>query len=311
MPYRLRITARDDVWITEDPYAFGPSLGEVDIYLLAEGRHREIGRALGAHITRQNGVLGTRFAVWAPNARRVSVVGDFNAGTGAAIRCAIIHPPASGRCSSPGSARARSTNTRSSGLMAGFCPEGRSGRGGGAEAPPATASIVVDDRFRWTDHAWVEGRRLPSGKPDAPISIYEVHAASWAPESGDGDDVWTQLAEKLVPYAEGMGFTHIELMPIMEHPFGGSWGYQPLGQFAPIGAARLARGFRPLRRSLPPGGARRDPRLGAGAFPHRRARPGAVRRHRAVRACRPARRDSIRTGTPTSTISAATRCGAS
>jgi 1,4-alpha-glucan branching enzyme len=106
-----------------------------------------------------------------------------------------------------------------------------------AQKPPATASIVVDDRFRWTDHAWVEGRRLPSGKTDAPISIYEVHAGSWLPESDDPGDVWTQLAEKLVPYVKGMGFTHIEFMPIMEHPFGGSWGYQPLGQYAP--SARL------------------------------------------------------------------------
>jgi 1,4-alpha-glucan branching enzyme len=237
VPYRLRIVARDDVRITEDPYAFGPSLGDVDIYLLAEGRHREIGRTLGAHITRQNGVVGTRFAVWAPNARRVSVVGSFNRWDG---RC---HPM---------------RNHPSSGIWEMFIP--RIGAGtlykyeilgpeghvlplkadpvaAAAQKPPETASIVVDDRFRWTDHAWVEEQRLPSGKTNAPISIYEVHAGSWLPESGDAGDVWTQLAEKLVPYVKGMGFTHVEFMPIMEHPFGGSWGYQPLGQYAP--SARL------------------------------------------------------------------------
>jgi 1,4-alpha-glucan branching enzyme len=237
MPYRLRIISRDDVWITEDPYAFGPSLGEVDIYLLAEGRHREIGRTLGAHITRQNGVLGTRFAVWAPNARRVSVVGEFNRWDG---RChPMRHHPSSGiwEMFIPRLGAGAIYKYEILGPEGWVLPLKADPVAAAAQKPPETASIVVDDRFRWTDHAWVEGQRLPSGKPDAPISVYEVHAGSWAPESGDGDDVWTQLAEKLVPYAKGMGFTHIEFMPIMEHPFGGSWGYQPLGQFAP--SARL------------------------------------------------------------------------
>jgi 1,4-alpha-glucan branching enzyme len=237
MPYRLRITARDDVWITEDPYAFGPSLGEVDIYLLAEGRHREIGRALGAHITRQNGVLGTRFAVWAPNAQRVSVVGEFNRWDG---RChPMRHHPSSGiwEMFIPRLGVGALYKYEILGPEGWVLPLKADPVAAAAQKPPETASIVVDDRFRWTDHAWVEGQRLPSGKPDAPISVYEVHAASWVPESADGGDVWTQLAEKLVPYAKGMGFTHIEFMPVMEHPFGGSWGYQPLGQFAP--SARL------------------------------------------------------------------------
>ena len=237
VPYRLRITARDDVRITEDPYAFGPSLGEVDIYLLAEGRHREIGRALGAHIATQNGVVGTRFAVWAPNARRVSVVGTFNRWDG---RChPMRHHPASGiwEMFIPRLGAGTLYKYEILGPDGYVLPLKADPVAGAAQKPPETASIVVDDRFRWTDHAWVEGRRIPSGKTDAPISIYEVHAGSWLPESDDTGDVWTQLAEKLVPYAKGMGFTHIEFMPIMEHPFGGSWGYQPLGQYAP--SARL------------------------------------------------------------------------
>ncbi|WP_284945525.1 1,4-alpha-glucan branching protein GlgB [Acidisoma cladoniae] len=236
MPYLLRITTRDAVRVTEDPYAFGPSLGEVDIHLLAEGRHRELGAKLGAHLVTQSGVPGTRFAVWAPNARRVSVVGSFNGWDG---RC---HPM---------------RKQTGAGIWEMFIP--RIGAGtlykyeltgpdgsvlplkadpvaAAAQKPPETASIVVDERLRWTDEAWL-ARRTETGLPNAPISIYEMHAASWLPESDDTADVWTQLSEKLVPYVKAMGFTHIEFMPIMEHPFGGSWGYQPLGQFAP--SARL------------------------------------------------------------------------
>ncbi len=100
-----------------------------------------------------------------------------------------------------------------------------------AEKPPATASVVVDERFQWSDQQWMANRPT-TVSPDAPISVYEVHAYSWLLAS-DGQDGWASLADRLVPYIVGMGFTHIELMPIMEHPFGGSWGYQPLGQFAP------------------------------------------------------------------------------
>jgi 1,4-alpha-glucan branching enzyme len=236
VPYRLRIISGDRVRETEDPYAFGPTLSDFDIYLLAEGRHREIGQALGGHLAVIDGVPGVRFAVWAPNARRVSVVGSFNGWDGRR------HPM---------------RNHSSAGIWDIFIP--RIGAGvtykyeivgpngalqplkadpvaAAAEIPPATASMVVDTAFRWTDAAWM-ARRAATVATNAPISIYEVHAASWLRPEDAGTDGWTVLAEKLVPYAARMGFTHIELMPIMEHPFGGSWGYQPLGQFAP--SARL------------------------------------------------------------------------
>jgi 1,4-alpha-glucan branching enzyme len=235
MPYRLRITTRDAVRITEDPYAFGPSLGEVDIYLLAEGRHREIGRTLGAHLATQNGVPGTRFAVWAPNAQRVSVVGSFNRWDG---RCHPMRRQVGAGIWEMFIPRVGAGTLYKYEILGneGVLPLKADPVAASAQKPPATASVVVDERLRWTDDAWL-ARRAATGLPDAPISIYEVHAASWLPESGDSGDVWSQLAEKLVPYVVAMGFSHIEFMPIMEHPFGGSWGYQPLGQFAP--SARL------------------------------------------------------------------------
>ncbi|GAB0118441.1 1,4-alpha-glucan branching protein GlgB [Acidisoma sp. 7E03] len=236
LPYRLRITDRDGVRIVEDPYSFGPSLGEIDIYLLAEGRHHDLGRALGAHPVVQDGVPGTRFAVWAPNARRVSVVGAFNNWDG---RChPMRHHPGPGVWDifipriGPGTVY----KYEILGPHGHVLPLKADPVAGRAEMPPRTASVVVDDRFVWTDHAWMEGRRHQAGQRDQPISIYEVHAGSWIGGPEDGRDVWTRLAETLIPYVSAMGFTHVEFLPVMEHPFGGSWGYQPLGQFAPSAA---------------------------------------------------------------------------
>jgi 1,4-alpha-glucan branching enzyme len=242
VPYRLRITSGDLVRVTEDPYAFGPALGEMDIYLLAEGRHQQVGRTLGAHLMEHEGVPGVRFAVWAPNARRVSVVGDFNAWDGRR------HPM---------------RQHIGAGVWELFIPRMLSGTlykyeivgpdnnvlplkadpvAGAAERPPATASIVIDEDLSWTDEAWFT-HRAAAQAANAPISVYEVHAPSWLQATEDGGDGWIQLAEKLVPYIKGMGFTHVELMPVMEHPFGGSWGYQPLGQYAPSARMGSPEGF--------------------------------------------------------------------
>jgi 1,4-alpha-glucan branching enzyme len=232
MPYRLRITDQDGERIIDDPYAFGTTLGEVDLYLLAEGRHQELGRTLGAHRAEMEGVAGTRFAVWAPNARRVSVVGAFNGWDG---RC---HPmrqhPGSGVWDIflPGIGPGAIYKYEILGPDGRLLPLKADPVAAGAEVPPGTASIVIDDRFVWTDQAWMEGQRQRAGARDQPMSIYEVHAGSWLPEGTDEADCWEALAEKLIPYAVQMGFTHIEFLPVMVHPFGGSWGYQPLGQFA-------------------------------------------------------------------------------
>ena len=231
-PYRLRVQTHGITYEAEDPYRFGPSLGAFDLDLIGAGRHLDLHKALGAHPSTMEGVAGVRFAVWAPNASRVSVVGDFN----------------------HWDARRHPMRRQSGGVWEMFVPGVQPGaiykydllgpdgaplpqkadpQAYAAEVPPATGSIVVADTpFRWTDGPWMQ-KRAAAQAPDAPISAYEVHATSWLPAAESGDAGWQALADKLIPYCAGMGFTHLELLPVMEHPFGGSWGYQPLGQFAP------------------------------------------------------------------------------
>jgi 1,4-alpha-glucan branching enzyme len=241
-PYLLRVTWPDAVQEAEDPYSFGVLLGELDLHLFNEGRHFELAAHLGANVTTIDGVAGVRFAVWAPNARAVSVVGDFNTwdprrnpmrlrfpagvwelfipriGAGARYKFAIIGPDGS-RLPLKADPLARAT-----------------------EAPPATASVVMDPApFVWHDEPWMRQRRRRHTN-DAPITIYEMHAASWFHPEGR-IPTWDELAERLVPYVSEMGFTHIELMPVAEHPFGGSWGYQPLSLFAPSARFGPPEGF--------------------------------------------------------------------
>ncbi|WP_439576415.1 GlgB N-terminal domain-containing protein, partial [Elioraea sp.] len=215
----------DAVQETEDPYSFGLLLGEMDVYLLAEGTHRTLASALGAHAMTIEGVAGVRFAVWAPTARRVSVVGDFNAWDGRRHPMRLrreagvweLFVPRIG----PGT-RYMYEIVGADGVM---LPLKADPVAQAAEQAPATASIVADPRpFAWTDDVWM-AHRAQRQAADAPMTIYEVHAESWMDSLGD----WDRLAEKLVPYVAGMGFTHLELLPVMEHPFRGSWGYQPLG----------------------------------------------------------------------------------
>ena len=230
VPYRLRVANGCGLIRTiEDPYRFGEVLGEVDIYLLAEGRHREIGRVMGAHPVSMDGVAGVRFAVWAPNARRVSVVGPFNGWDG---RCAPMRLRVG--CGVweiflPRIEVGALYKYEIVGPHGNVLPLKADPVASRAEVPPATASVV--SRLGWDRPS--EPR--PEQGPDQPLSIYEVHAPSWLHET-DGS-VFEVLTRRLVPYLSRLGFTHVELMPVMEHPFGGSWGYQPLGQFAP--AARM------------------------------------------------------------------------
>jgi 1,4-alpha-glucan branching enzyme len=234
VPYVLRIAWPDAVHETEDPYSFGLLLGELDLHLFNEGRHFELADVFGARALTIEGVDGVRFAVWAPNASRVAVVGGFNGWD------ARRHPM-----------RVR----HNSGVWELFVP--RIGPGerykfdilgaGGArlplkadpvaretEPPPATASVVEKPAsFHWRDATWMAGRARRHA-PDAPLSVYEVHLGSWFRHADrGGGTVWEDAIRRLVPYVADMGFTHVELLPITEHPFGGSWGYQPLGMFAP------------------------------------------------------------------------------
>jgi 1,4-alpha-glucan branching enzyme len=236
-PYLLRVTAAGQTTETEDPYSFPPILGDVDIYLLAEGRHRDFGSVLGAHVTEMGGVRGVRFAVWAPNAQRVSVVGSFNQWDGRRLPMRLrfgagiweIFVPRLG----PGAVYKYEILARNGETL----PLKADPVAWATEVPPATASVVASPEMPvWRDQAWMAARAARQTVA-SPLSIYEMHAMSWLPAAEQGGFGWKGLADRLVPYLHEMGFTHVELMPIMEHPFGGSWGYQPLAQFAPT--ARL------------------------------------------------------------------------
>jgi 1,4-alpha-glucan branching enzyme len=235
--YRLKIITSHGLELDiDDPYRFGSLLGDVDLHLLGEGTHYDAYKKLGAHPVTVGGVPGTHFAVWVPNAERVSVVGDFNQWDGR------VHPM-----------RFHAVN----GIWDFFLPghhigqrykyEIRSKLGGEVflktdpygvffETPPDTASIVWDaTSYTWQDAHWMEQRASARGWFDRPMSIYEVHLGSWDREETNGQRQLTyrELGERLVPYVKEMGFTHIELLPVMEHPFYGSWGYQVIGFFAP------------------------------------------------------------------------------
>ncbi|MGN6523434.1 MAG: 1,4-alpha-glucan branching protein GlgB [Actinomycetes bacterium] len=229
--YRLEVSYGDASLVTDDPYRYMPTLGELDLHLVGEGRHEQLWDVLGAHIRRypspRGEVTGTSFAVWAPNARGVRVVGDFNYWDGRA------HPMRS---------------LGSSGVWELFVPdigEGTRykyeilGRDGvwrqkadpvafATEVPPATASVVVDTgTYSWADDEWMT-RRAQSDPHQAPMSIYEVHLGSWRLGLS-----YRELADQLTEYVSANGFTHVELLPVAEHPFGGSWGYQVTSYFAP------------------------------------------------------------------------------
>ena len=240
VPYVLEVDWRipdgsRSVQQTEDPYAFGLLLGELDLHLLQEGRHRQLADCLGARPMEIDDVPGTRFAVWAPNAARVSVVGDFNQWDGRRHVMRLRHEPGVWEIFipriGPGDVYKYEILARDGTLL----PLKADPVARATEAPPATASVVADARaYVWQDQQWM-GQRAQRQSQAAPISIYEVHPASWrrVPEQAHRNLTWDELAEQLIPYVVAMGFTHIELMPVMEHPFGGSWGYQPISLFAP------------------------------------------------------------------------------
>ena len=234
--YRLRVTDHDGrVRDLEDPYRFPPTLSDYDLHLLGEGTHYRIYDKLGAHTAQIDGVDGVIFAVWAPNARRVSVVGDWNAWDG---RC---HPmrlhPGNGiwelfvPAAAEGARYKYEILAHSGELVAlkadpfafAFEPD-----------VPRTASVVYDlDGYTWQDAEWMRARRRPPY--EAAMSIYEVHLGSWRRAAGDGERFLTyrELADQLADYVTAMGFTHVELLPVTEHPFYGSWGYQTIGYYAP------------------------------------------------------------------------------
>jgi 1,4-alpha-glucan branching enzyme len=247
--YELEVSYPDgNTFTLLDPYAFPPTVGELDVHLAGEGRHEEIYERLGAHVRELEGVAGTSFAVWAPAAKAVSVVGDFNSWDGR------LHPMRS---------------LGQTGIWEIFLPGVEEGaaykyeiltQGGeirmkadpfafATQHPPRTDSVVHRPRHRWGDADWIE-RRRSSSPYEEPVSIYEVHLGSWRrsarggglgphrsdsldPLEGNRSLSYAELADELAAYVNDMGFTHVELLPVMEHPFSGSWGYQVSGYFAP------------------------------------------------------------------------------
>lgn len=235
-PYLLKINWAGGEQITEDPYSFGALLGEMDLYLFAEGNHRDLSNCLGAQVMTVEGVEGVRFSVWAPNARRVSVVGSFNNWDGRRHPMRLRHPSGVWEIFVP---RLQPGETYKYEILGahGILPLKSDPMARATTLPPDTASKVAAPlQFEWQDQQWLESR-AERQTPAAPLSIYELHAGSWQMEQNEEGQWrqynWRELAERLIPYVKELGFTHIELMPIMEHPFGGSWGYQLLAQFAP------------------------------------------------------------------------------
>lgn len=233
--YHLRVLQDGHEWSADDPYRFGPVMGEWDEYLLGEGTHQQLWHALGAHMMTHEGVDGTHFAVWAPNAARVSIVGDFNTWDG---RRHLLRRrgqtgvwetfvPAIGE----GDVYKFEVLDGNRNLL----PQKADPVGFGSEHPPRTGSVVRSlAGHDWTDKGWMS-KRAAAQRFDRPISVYEVHLGSWrrVPEEGNRPLSYLEHAEQLISYVKDLGFSHIELMPISEFPFDGSWGYQPVGLFAP------------------------------------------------------------------------------
>jgi len=232
--YQLAITLPEGrEYVAEDPYRFLPVLTEYDLYLFGEGNHFLLYEKLGAHPLTHEGVAGVHFAVWAPNAQRVSLVGDFNQWDGR--RHPLRPRGASGlrELFVPGLASGDlyKYELRS---PAGGLPFTKSDPYGFAmELRPSTASMVWDlERYAWNDAAWLAQRPARQAL-DAPLNVYEVHLGSWRRAEGNRWLTYRELADQLVPYAHDLGYTHLELLPVAEHPFDGSWGYQVIGYFAP------------------------------------------------------------------------------
>ncbi len=233
--YRLRAEGALGTVEFDDVYAFPPVLGDFDIHLLAEGTHHESYAVLGSHWREHDGVLGVSFAVWAPNARRVSVVGDFNDWDGRRYPMRLRQGAGIWEIFIPGLEPDHVYKYEILGAGGTLLPLKADPYAERAERPPATATVVAPpSRHGWNDTEWIETRWRRNDR-HAPISIYEAHLGSWRRNAAEGHRYLTyrELAEQLVPYVRDMGFTHLELMPVSEYPFDGSWGYQPIGLFAP------------------------------------------------------------------------------
>ena len=234
-PFAYCLEASDDGgrWTLEDPYRFGPVLGATDDHLLGEGTHRELYRRLGAHEMVHEGCAGVHFAVWAPNAKRVSLVGDFNAWDGRIHQMRLRRDSGVWEIFAPGLAAGALYKYEIVGAGGHVLPLKADPFGQQAELRPSTASRVAGTGEPvWNDAGFLEARGAIDAR-QAPMSIYEVHLGSWRRNAEGGFLTYDELADQLVPYARDLGFTHLQLMPVSEHPLDASWGYQPIGLLAP------------------------------------------------------------------------------
>lgn len=223
-------TDGSDTHVVADGYRFLPTLGEVDLHLVVEGRHERLWEALGAHVrsydTPDGTVRGVSFAVWAPNAQGISVVGDFDGWSGRATPMRALGSTGVWEVFVPGLSEGTRYKFRVHGAD-GSVVDKADPMAFATEVPPATASVVHTSSYAWNDQAWLSKRATGAPHAEA-MSAYEVHLGSWRPGLS-----YLELAEHLVAYVRETGFTHIELLPVAEHPFGGSWGYQVTSYFAP------------------------------------------------------------------------------
>ncbi len=225
-PGRSGASAPEAEEVHDDPYRYLPTLGEFDMYLIGEGRHEELWRVLGAHVREVGQATGTSFAVWAPNAHGVRVTGDFNYWDGRAFPMRSLGSSGVWELFIPGvidGARYKYAICGPDGVWR----EKADPMASAAEKPPATASVVFTSRYTWNDDGWVTARAEHEPVRE-PMSIYEVHVGSWRPGLS-----YRELATELVDYVTDLGFTHVEFLPVAEHPFGGSWGYQVTSYYAP------------------------------------------------------------------------------
>ena len=228
--YRIEVQRNQSTHIAQDPYSFTPTLGEIDLHLIAEGRHEQLWQALGAHVraidTEHGLVSGVAFSVWAPNAQGVRVVGDFNFWDGGGTPMRSLGSTGVWEIFIPGLQPGVRYKFRILGPD-GHWHEKADPMAQATELPPANASVVTQSTFTWSDHQWLD-RRASSSHQEQPLSIYEVHLGSWRPHL-----TYVELAEQLTDYVAAACFTHVEFLPVAGHPYAPSWGYHVTSYFAP------------------------------------------------------------------------------
>lgn len=226
-----------------DPYRFPPQIGELDEHLMGEGTHLRIYDILGAHIRQLDGIQGTHFAVWAPNAERVSLVGNFNQWDGRRHPMRFRHNSGIWEIFIPGLGEGEIYKYEIKTAYQGYMVDKSDPMGFLMEMRPKNASVVWDiDKYQWNDSNWMDNRAEKNNLQN-PMSVYELHLGSWRRKNGWEWLTYEDLIVDLIPYIKKMGYTHIELLPVSEHPFDGSWGYQVTGYFAPTSRFGTPEGF--------------------------------------------------------------------